>query len=396
MSFLKRWLVAGVAAAGLLAACAPAGEKKPGAPEPKRETQNEGRAPGGAVAPAVVGVIVSQSGSPFLERYGALVLEGIRLAVERHNAAGGRPVELAVLDDRGEPARAAALVGELERRGAVAVLGPLRPDGVSAAARARKDSLLVLLSPTAPDLPRGGQVYSLNSADVRGAEMLGTHAATTGLKRVALLYAGVADFQQQVRAFRGALMKEGGAVVAEVAYTPGTTTFAKELQSIAKAKPDAIFIPASERDVRLIAPQIAYYGVGGRVRILGGEAWVGDEVLQGVEPRYLEGVVAPTPLYRPSPAFGWSDFVSLYEKNYRKSLENPLPALGYDAATLVLRSLGRGKETPAEVARRFEAQGELRGATGRISVQKGEVSRRPLLVRIEKGELVPVAGGSER
>jgi len=180
--------------------------------------------------------------------------------------------------------------------------------------------------------------------------------------------------------------------VADVSYAPGTTTFAEQIRELAKARPDAVYIPASERDVRQIAPQLTYYGLAETgARILGGEGWSGDGVLTGVAARYLEGVVATTVLFRSSPEFGWQDFVSLYEESYRRSLENPLPALGYDAARLILRAIAEGHKTPREVARRFVESDEVRGATGWLSVRGGSLGRRPVLVRIEGGMLTPIS-----
>ncbi len=401
MSYFKDLLILGLLVAAVGTGCVPAGPYAGGIPEPRPESVPEPEVvvPEEAAtptAPVVLGVIVSQSGDPFLERFGGQVLDGIRLAVEAHNQAGGAPVELVVLDDEGDPDLAASLVAELEARGAVAIVGPLRPEGVEVAAAARQDSSLLILSPTAPDLPVGGHLYSLNTVDARGAELLAAYAVGAGLRRVAVLYSEAPEYRQQAAVFREALVRGGGIIVAEASYEPGTNTFAAPLQTIASAEPDAVFIPASERDVRQIAPQITYYGLADtEAQILGGAGWSGDDVLHGVAARYLEGVIATTALFRPSPEFGWTDFVSLYEETYRRSLENALPALGFDAAKLVLRALGEERTTPAEIARRFEEPDELRGATGWISVRSGEVGRRPILVRIENGALVPLSAGGE-
>lgn len=376
-------------ATGCASGGAPAEEPapRPEAPilvEPEREPETK---PQEEASSAVLGAVVSQSGSPYLERYGALVLEGIRLAVERHNASGGRPVELVVLDDAGDPARAAQLVAQLEQQGAVGIVGPLLPPAVAAAARARSDTLLAIVSPTAPDEARLANVYTLNTGDTRGAEALAAYAVRSGLGSVGLLYPSSPEYRRQARAFRQALVAAGGSVVADVPYEPGTTTFAAAFQTLVEAQPQAVFIPAPERDVRQVAPQVVYYGLQG-VQVLGGEAWTSEEVLRQVAARYLEGVVAATPLYRPSRELGWRDFVALYESAYRQSLANPIPALGYDAATLLLTALGGDREG---MARRLAGTAELRGATGVFTIREGSVERRPFLVRIAQGELVPIA-----
>jgi hypothetical protein len=66
---------------------------------------------------------------------------------------------------------------------------------------------------------------------------------------------------------------------------------------------------------------------------------------------------------------------------HRRSLTNPVPALGYDAATLALRALTSGNSSVTD----------FRGATGVLSLQSGTVTRRPFLVRIDGGRLVPIS-----
>lgn len=387
----------------ILAACAPAGPLPEVAPEQRDDpvtgarsdtVQTARRHP--AAAPVVLGVIAPQSGDPFLERFGEQVIDGIRLAVEAHNRGGDHPVELVVLDDGGDPARAAELVATLEARNAVAILGPLRPEAVAAVAAARRDPSLILLSPTSPELPAGSNLFSLNTVDARGAQLLADHALGNGWRRVGLLYPASSEFSRQAEVFRERVVNGGGEIVADLSYPPGTTTFADQLQQLVELEPDAVFIPASERDIRQLAPQITYYGLAGTgARILGGEGWSGDAVLNGVPARYLEGVIATTVLFQSSPEFGWLDFVSLYEETYRRSLENALPALGYDAARLVLRAIAEGYRTPEEVAQRFAQPDELRGATGWLSVRGGALGRRPVLVRIVDGSLEPITPGTD-
>jgi len=344
-------------------------------------------------APLVIGVIVPQSGSPYLKQYADLVLEGVRLAAERQAGPGERPVELVIVDDAGDPVRAAEQLRELERRGAVGVVGPLLESGIVAAARARTDSGLVLISPTAPEIGDEplSNVYSLVTGDTRGAEALAAYAGRTGLYDVALLYPRTRPYQAQARAFAAALQRQGGRVVVDVPYDSGTTTFGAQLRQIADAAPRALFVPAPERDVRQIAPQIAFYGLGDLgVQVLGGEAWASEEVLRLVERRYLDGVIAATPLHKLSPESGWQAFTQRYESTYRRTLNSDLPALGYDAVRLLIQALGRDRPAPGDVAERLAATADLRGATGILSVQDGALVRRPYLVRIEAGELIPL------
>ena len=344
-----------------------------------------------APARPIIGAIVPQSGSPALVQYGDLVLQGVRLAVDSASPTGP---QLLVLDDGGDAERDPELVRQLAARGAVAVIGPLLSPGLASAARARGDTALVLISPTASTLPASTRnVYSLNVPDQEGVAALARWAAGAGVTRAALMYPQTAEFAEMAQAFAAGFRAAGGTIVADVPYDSGTTTFRTQLRRIASASPEGLAVLAPERDVRQLAPQIVYYGVLEKgVRILGGESWTGEEILRLVDPRYTNGVVASAPLVRESPAAGWQDFTRLYETAYKRTLDTPFPALGYDAARLILSALPRGRSAPRpeEVARRLATLRAFRGATGVLAVKGGALVRQPFLVRIEEGHLVPL------
>jgi ABC-type branched-subunit amino acid transport system substrate-binding protein len=333
----------------------------------------------------VVGVIVPQTGPAYMRQYGELVLEGVRLAVQQQGA-GGRKVELAVLDDAGDTSRDAELVRTLEQRGAIAIIGPLLSGGVDHAAAARRDSALVVISPTASQVAVARNAYSLNEDDVNGATALAVYARSAGLTRVATLHSRSPDVARQAHVFADEARRIGLNVVSEIPYDSGTTTFAKQIHTLVAAKPQAVFIPASERDVKQIAPQLSYYGLAAQV--LGGETWTGDEMLRTMDPKDLNGVIATTPLLR-SQDPAWKTFVDGYESTYRHTLDNPYPALGYDAARIVLSTPG-GRVHARDVSRKISTLRDFRGATGVLSVKDGKVSRTPLIVRIDNRALVPV------
>jgi branched-chain amino acid transport system substrate-binding protein len=372
--------------------CACAGRQiqpPPEAPRPPVEPPRVEERP----SPLVVGLILPGTGSAALKQYGDLIKEGVDLAVREHQRAGGREVEIVVVDDGGDPARARQSVAELESRNAVGIIGPLLGSSLEAAGRARSDSSLVIISPTSSErAPSLANVYTLNAGDTRGAEELGTYAARRRLTAIGVLYPRTAEFTAQARAFQSAATA-AGIRVTDVPYDPGTTTFARPLQQLKAASAGAVFIPASERDIRQLAPQLEYYGLTG-IQVLGSEAWVSDEVLRRIPPRQLEGVVAATPLYRASRSVAWEDFVGMYENTYRRTLDNPYPALGFDAASLILSNLPRVRGGAGDVSRGIARVTDFRGATGVLSTRGGIISRRPFIVRIEAGRPVLQEPGS--
>jgi len=352
------------------------------APPVRRDTTEVADRP--AARPIRVGVILPRSGSPDLAQYGDLVRQGIELAVAEHMRAGGPAIELIVLDDAGDVRRASRQVAQLDSAGAVAILGPLMSQAMDAAVASRGDRDLLILSPTASTPPvSAAHAYSLNADDTRGAELLARHAIGRGLTRLAILYPTTPEGAIQARSFASEASRSG-VVVVEVPFDPATTTFADPMNRIRAARAQAVFVPATEREIRQIAPQIVYYGLTG-IQVLGTDAWVSDEVLRMVQPNLLEGVIATTPLLPDNPGTGWADFVALYERTHRRSLDNPYPALGFDAAGVILAAIAAGHIQRADLADAVNGTNRFRGATGILSFRDGRVTREPFLVRIQAG-----------
>lgn len=354
-----------------------------------------------------IGVVIPRTGSPVLERYGELVLEGVQLAARRFEEREGARVRLQVEDDGGDPRISGRRVAELEREGVAGVVGPLLSDALRFAGSARHDSAMPVVSPTASAAPAGvPNVYTLNAPDTRGAEALAEHVAEQGLGRAAVLYPRVPDAEEQARAFARRLAEAGAGSPFLVPYDSGTTSFGEPIRAVRASGARALFVPAPERDVRQIAPQLTFFGIPpGSVQVLGGEAWATGQMLRLVEPRFLEGVIAAIPLHRDDPDVAWGEFVELYEETHRRSLDNHYPALGYDAAMLILEGTigardGTVSQRTATPATWLAELRDYRGASGIYSVTEGRLDRRPFLVRIEEGRLVPLrprdAPSSER
>lgn len=424
-----------------------------------------------AAAAPVIGVILPRTGPRVLVQWADRVLEGIELAVSEAEGRQGRPIELVVVDDSGG-ARTRGAVAELERRGALAIIGPLLPRELPLAADARLDARMLVVSPTAGRHPVAPTTYTVSGADGRGAQLLGQYAADVGLRQAAVLYERSPEYERKAEAFAIEYRTLGGEVKASVPYDSGTTTFGPHMTRIllAVAPPDtttidtllldslvtfgylpdrmaadtmardsllmladslaavvalmdtagadtlampadsglpydtsdpwlgqlpqqpfALFVAAPQQDVPKIAPQVAFYDLDSAgVQVFGDEAWATAGVRRVTPARDLEGVITAS-RFPPERADDIADpaFVELYETTYRRSLDNPLPALGYDAASLVLHALPNRILTTDALARRFTFLTGIRGATGVLSVRAGQVVRTPFLVEIIQGGLRP-------
>lgn len=384
-----------------------------------------------STAPVRVGVVLPRTGSRVMVRYADWLLEGIEIAVRQAEARERRRIELVVADDAGGT-RTREAIAELEARGVLAVVGPLLPPQLPEIAGARRDGALVTISPTVPDHPVWPHVYTVNTGDGRGAQELGRYAAEVGIRQAALLYPRGEEYERKARAFAVEFEAMGGVVRAAMPYDSGTTTFDVHMQRILERvapvdtlsgalgdslgyggvrdtfpnaggygdaqgqarpaqQPFALFVAAPERDVRQIAPQVAFYGLDSAgVQVFGDEAWASAAVRRVVPRQDIEGVIAASH-FPPDRADAIADpeFVRRYEETYRRSLENQLPALGYDAANLVLQALPNRLTSPSALARRFGLLAGIRGATGTFAIRANRVVRTPYMVIIRDGALAP-------
>lgn len=364
-------------------------------------------------APVRLGVLLPRTGTPVMVRYADWVLQGVQVAAREGELRERRTIELVVADDAGGT-RTREAVAELERQGVIAIVGPLLPQQLAAVAGSRSDGSLVAVSPTAPDQPPAQHLYSVNAPDARGAQELGRYAYELGLTQAALLYPRSPAYERKASAFAVEFEALGGELRAAVPYDSGTTTFGTHIRRILAAvapsaplydsvtgfpldtlgaappqQPFALFVAAPDRDVRQIAPQVAFYGLDSAgVQVFGDEAWSTPAVRRVVPAPDLEGVIAASHL-PPGRAEALADpeFVRRYEEMFRRSLENRFPALGYDAANLVLQALPNRVLTPRAVARRVSLLAGIRGATGTLSIRADRVVRTPYLVIIRDGAL---------
>ena len=384
-----------------MTACTVGEQPRPGAADPRPATPTEVTAveapapPPVAprdtirrrVEPATVAVVLPRSGPPYLVQYGDLLLEGIRMAVRESDVE----LDIVVLDDGGLADRDAELVSAAIDSGAVAVIGPILSSGVESAAAGRYGRSLVVISPTAAEVPStASDVYTLNGVDLRGPRALAEYAMSGGLTTAAVLYPADEALARQAWAFSRAFQDLGGRVATMVPYDSGTTTFGTHIGRIVDSRPDVVYLPLSPQDVQVVAPQLAYYGLRGRgstVVLMGNESWLEEEVLRRSDSQFTNGVVAAIASPRGDGETGWDEFVRLYEESHRRTLDNPFPALGYDAVRLIVNALDDGANSPARVAERFAATRAFRGATGVLSVEDGAITRAPFIYRILDGQL---------
>ncbi|MBI2345982.1 MAG: ABC transporter substrate-binding protein [Deltaproteobacteria bacterium] len=343
--------------------------------------------------------------------FGQSAHEGILLATEETNAAGGvlsRRIRLITEDDQSKPEEAKTAVLKLIKRHKVAaILGEIASSRSLAAAPECQRQRIPMLTPgsTNPKVTEVGN-YIFRSCfidPVQGGAMATFAFNTLGLRRVAILKdtkndysVGLADF------FRRAFERLGGTIVAEEAYAEGDIEFRSQLAAIRPQEPEALYLPGYYTEVGLIARQAREMGIA--VPLLGGDGWDSEKTIEiggaAVEGSYFTNHYAPDD---PLPAV--RKFAERYTTRFGHA-PNGISALGYDAARLLFDAISRaGVPEPARIRDALASTKGFPGVAGAITIDANRnASKRIVILRVSNGvfvfasnvELPPEGGSHDR
>lgn len=270
--------------------------------------------------------------------YGVECKNGVDLAIEEINAAGGingKPVVLVSEDDEGNPDKTVNAFKKLSTKdGVKVIIGSLTSGCTQAITTLSQASKVVQIAPaaTAPAITDVGDfIFRACFIDPFQGTVGGKFAAETlGKKRAAILYdigndysVGLADN------FKIAFTKAGGSIVSEESYATNDKDFNAQLTKIKNANPDVVYLPDYYGTVALIAKQLRAQGIN--VPMVGADGWdgltsnAGDEVLGGYYSNHY-AVDSTEPAVK--------KFVESFRAKYNKD-PNSFAALGYDCVYLI-------------------------------------------------------------
>lgn len=206
--------------------------------------------------PVKLGVVLTLSGPA--APVGTTVMRGLEIALEEVNTAGGiagRPVELVVRDDQGDPAGAAAAVTRVvERDGVAAIIGAAITVTTFAAAEVANESQVVMLSPTFtgdtltfPVTDSNRYIFRIGVPDRYSVQVLADYAATHFDKIGIMSVAGPAG-QSVVAIGARELEARGKPPVGEEFYNMGATDMTPQLLKLKEAGTQALIVQAVPGD----------------------------------------------------------------------------------------------------------------------------------------------------
>lgn len=265
-------------------------------------------------------------------------------------------IQLIAKDDKGTAEGARAAAQEAINEGAEIILGPLFAESVKGAAPVARAANVPVIAFSNDRTVAGNGVYLLSYLPEAEVERIVTYTAGRGKRRFAALVPSGAYGMAIERAFRDAVTRSGGTIVALERYEPGSANqmlgpaqrvFDIIKQAAAGGAPiDALFLPGGQETLPSLGPQIAYAGIDTtQLKIIGTGAWEFPNL--GRDQVFVGGWY-PNPDPR-----GWRTFSERFAQNFGQAPPR-LASLAYDAMTLAITlSSGGGQDrySPASITR---------------------------------------------
>lgn len=294
--------------------------------------------------------------------------------------ADRRDIQLIVKDDKGTPEGAKAATEEALKEGAEIILGPLLARSVAGAAEAARAARVPVLTFSNDRTVAGNGVYVLGFSPEQDAERVADYAARQGKQRFAALVPDDAYGTVIGAAFKAAVARNGGTMVAFETYPAGANAMIGPSRRIVEAARaaegagaplDAVFLPGGQDVLPQLGPLLTYSGFDGvKVKLLGSGAWEFASI--GSNDAFVGGWYAG-----PDPQ-GWRAFQAKFTKAFGQAPPR-VASLAFDAMSL---AISLSAEPPGQ---RFTAAALTRaagfqGVDGTLRLSTSGLAERELAV----------------
>lgn len=330
-----------------------------------------------------VGHYASLTGSE--ATFGVSTDNGIKLAVEEQNAAGGvkgKKVELITYDNQGKTQESTTAVTRLIQQDKVlAVLGEVASGRSLAGGPVCQRLGVPMISPssTNPDVTAIGDMISRVCFIDPFQGYVGAKFVAENLKKTkgATLYNRAQAYSSGLNTnFKDAYAKLGGTIATEQAYSDGDNDFSAQLSAIKAADVEFIYVPGYYTEVVNIAKQARKLGLN--IPLIGGDGWDSEELKNAGDA--LNGCYFTNHYSHEDPRPEVQEFVKKYQAKYGK-VPDGLAALGYDAAKILFDAAARAKSMSGrDLADAINATKDYQAVTGKITIDANRNAQKDAVV----------------
>jgi branched-chain amino acid transport system substrate-binding protein len=246
-------------------------------------------------------------------------------------------VQIIVKDDKGTPAGAAAAADEAIREGAEIIVGPLTSGSTSAIAPVARKANVPVLTFSNDRRVAGDGVYLMSFLPEQEIDRIVTFAASKGKKSFAALVPDDAYGVVVEQAFRSAVERSGGRVVAIGKYPADANAMLTPIKGLmdsikqnddSSIPVDTLLLAGGAEVLSQIGPLITYSGLNTtQIKLIGTGGW--DYPNAGRNAALAGGwYPAPDP-------HGWQDFAQRFSRSFGTTPPR-LATLSYDAVSFAI------------------------------------------------------------
>jgi branched-chain amino acid transport system substrate-binding protein len=327
--------------------------------------------------------------------YGQSVNEGIKLAIEEINDAGGvlgRKLKGEFLDDKGDATEGANTYNILKGRGVSAIIGSVTSGVTSGIAEKAKADGIVLITPTGTaDVLTIGKptVFRACYTDSYQGRILAKFGAENlKAKKAAILYCGADEYSLGLyESFKEASKEFGIEIVAaETSSTMDDVDFSAQLSKIAGSGAEMLLVPYYYGTVALIVPQARQAGFTGA--LLGADGWDGVEDKIGDNADAFENSFFTNHYSIEDPSPEVQKFVNNFIAKYTAKNLNALAALGYDCVYMIAQAIKEGGGTDSATVAKALSNIKFSGTTGTFTLdENGNPKKGAAIIEIKSGKM---------
>lgn len=338
-----------------------------------------------------LGVILPATGeSGYLAQ---ALFNGVRLAVDRHNArAPRRPVRLVFRDTEGSDVGASVAMNLVAREGVEAVIGPLFSEEATSAASVAERESIVLMAPLATEegVSAGRRfVFQANPTfSMRGRAMARFAVRDLRLGRLGVVAETGSYGEVMANGFQEEALLLGASAPLSLRITAGDWERLPEAVGVtAMSQIDAIYFPVTGSDGAEHAAQalrgMEAMGLEGVVGTLGNTEWEALDASRGRASRFGTYFTLDFNIDEAAAI----DFISQYRELSGIPADR-LALIGYDTAQFILNQLTDGTE--GTLADKLRDAPRYRGLAHKIGFAGGQVNDALFIMAYREGEVVLV------
>ena len=361
----------------------------------KKEAAPGAEAPKAAGDTIKIGFLGALTGD--VAMFGKPTLEGMKMAAEDINAAGGllgKKIEIVEADNRGDKQEGASVTQKLiSRDNVIAIVGdPTTGITKVAAPIAQKAGvLLISAGATGPGVVENGDFIFRNTLldSVAIPACIDFFANELKYKKVAIITSDNNDYSVGFsQTFRDAAKGKGIEIVADEKVKDGDKDFSGQVTNIKAKKPDVIFFSGYYTEAALIMKEARKQGV--KANMFGGDGLFSPEFIK-LGGSAAEGSMSALGFAPEQASPETAKFIAAFSKKFAGQLPGLFDAQGYDGVMMIADAIKRANSADPKVFKTAMASTKnFQGVSGTITIRANrEPIKTPLcLLAVKDGKFV--------